>query len=312
MHQLPRLPSHPLPAGTTTAAHAAASGGRAPAKRGGRPREKKSYDALIDPGLPIEEVRRLRRMLSNRESARRSRRRRQTQLSGLEEELEQLKSGGCCARWLTPWLPGGGSLWLRAVQAQSSLWPCRRCWSCACAPHPQGVQTGSSLPRLPHPDCGPPLPTHSPTHTPTHRHTTTTTTRRAATHPHPPTPTPATPALAADKERLQSELHHTTSFAQQLSAEKQQLLAEVERLRCQLAAASTSSPTAAAAQQQQAQAGSMSAELPPGSSGLPPLIEKAQRLARQLVSTSRAGGPTGWPVVCTMAVGVALAATLCQ
>ncbi len=82
------------PAAGTATAEAAASGGSAPAKRGGRPREKKSYDTLIDPSLPIEEVRRLRRMLSNRESARRSRRRRQSQLSGLEEELEQLKNGG--------------------------------------------------------------------------------------------------------------------------------------------------------------------------------------------------------------------------
>lgn len=62
-----------------------------PAKRGGRPREKKSYDDLIDPNLPPEEIRRMRRMLSNRESARRSRRRRQTQMSTLEQELEQLR-----------------------------------------------------------------------------------------------------------------------------------------------------------------------------------------------------------------------------
>lgn len=105
-HWCPRLhgsPPHPIrpplsrcaiaAAGTAPAA-AASSGDRAPGKRGGRPRERKSYDDQIDPGLPIDEVRRLRRMLSNRESARRSRRRRQTQLSTLEEELEQLKSGG--------------------------------------------------------------------------------------------------------------------------------------------------------------------------------------------------------------------------
>lgn len=35
----------------------------------------------------------MRRMLSNRESARRSRRRRQTQMSTLEQELEQLRMG---------------------------------------------------------------------------------------------------------------------------------------------------------------------------------------------------------------------------
>ncbi|RMZ54753.1 hypothetical protein APUTEX25_003131 [Auxenochlorella protothecoides] len=38
------------------------------------------------------EVRRMRRMLSNRESARRSRRRRQTQVSGLEEELDGVRA----------------------------------------------------------------------------------------------------------------------------------------------------------------------------------------------------------------------------
>lgn len=99
-------------------------------------------------------------------------------------------------------------------------------------------------------------------------------------------PAPHPPALPADKERLQSELHHTSRFAQQLSTEKQQLLAEVERLRCQLAAVSTSSPTATAAtQQQQAQACAMGPAAPVGSAGrLPPLIEKAQRLAQQLVS----------------------------
>uniref|UniRef100_A0A1D2A6I0 BZIP domain-containing protein n=1 Tax=Auxenochlorella protothecoides TaxID=3075 RepID=A0A1D2A6I0_AUXPR len=58
----------------------------------GRPRQKKEYDALIDPDLPPEQVRRMRRMLSNRESARRSRRRRQTQVSGLEEELDGVRA----------------------------------------------------------------------------------------------------------------------------------------------------------------------------------------------------------------------------
>ena len=87
-----------MPSGSGGLVFSLGSGGMdddrpAPAKRGGRPREKKSYDALIDPSLPPEEIRRLRRMLSNRESARRSRRRRQTQLSTLEVELEQLKNG---------------------------------------------------------------------------------------------------------------------------------------------------------------------------------------------------------------------------
>lgn len=57
------------------------------------PPTHRSYDSLIDPSLPPEEVRRLRRQLSNRESARRSRRRRETELSSLEVQLEQMRSG---------------------------------------------------------------------------------------------------------------------------------------------------------------------------------------------------------------------------
>jgi hypothetical protein len=53
----------------------------------GRPLQRKAYDALVDPQLPPDEVRRVRRMLSNRESARRARQRREQQVSVLEGEL---------------------------------------------------------------------------------------------------------------------------------------------------------------------------------------------------------------------------------
>jgi len=53
--------------------------------------QSKPYDSLVDPKLPREEVRRLRRTLSNRESARRARKRRSDQISALEAELEDSK-----------------------------------------------------------------------------------------------------------------------------------------------------------------------------------------------------------------------------
>jgi len=60
-------------------------------KRGpcGRPRQSKPYDAYVDPNLPANEIRRIRRVLSNRESARRSRKRKACQISGLEGELQE-------------------------------------------------------------------------------------------------------------------------------------------------------------------------------------------------------------------------------
>jgi bZIP transcription factor len=60
-------------------------------KQSGRPLQRKSYDALVDPTLPPEEVRRIRRILSNRESARRSRKRKATQISALEDELMEVR-----------------------------------------------------------------------------------------------------------------------------------------------------------------------------------------------------------------------------
>lgn len=47
----------------------------------------KTYDSLVDPKLPREEIRRLRRTLSNRESARRARKRRNDQITALQSEL---------------------------------------------------------------------------------------------------------------------------------------------------------------------------------------------------------------------------------
>ena len=46
----------------------------------------------MDPDLPPQEVRRLRRILSNRESARRSRKRKASQVSALEDELAEAKA----------------------------------------------------------------------------------------------------------------------------------------------------------------------------------------------------------------------------
>lgn len=51
--------------------------------------QRKTYDAMIDPDLPPDEIRKLRRVLSNRESARRSRKRKALQISTLEEELQE-------------------------------------------------------------------------------------------------------------------------------------------------------------------------------------------------------------------------------
>ena len=58
----------------------------------GRSLQQKPYDGLVDPDLPPQEVRRLRRILSNRESARRSRKRKASQVSALEDELAEAKA----------------------------------------------------------------------------------------------------------------------------------------------------------------------------------------------------------------------------
>ena len=73
--------------GTTNTNTATISGGG----NGGRPLQRKTYDALVDPTLPPDEVRRLRRILSNRESARRSRKRKASQVSTLEDELAEAR-----------------------------------------------------------------------------------------------------------------------------------------------------------------------------------------------------------------------------
>lgn len=53
------------------------------------PRQSKPYDAMIDPNLPADQVRKLRRLLSNRQSARKARLRRQEQVQELETALEE-------------------------------------------------------------------------------------------------------------------------------------------------------------------------------------------------------------------------------
>lgn len=60
-------------------------------RRVGRKAGPKAYDALIDPRLPPAEIRRLRRIMSNRESARRCRARRAAQMDALEGEMNTLK-----------------------------------------------------------------------------------------------------------------------------------------------------------------------------------------------------------------------------
>jgi len=61
-------------------------------KRGSHTLQRKPYDTLIDPSLPADEVRRLRRVLSNRESARRSRKRKAAQIITLEDELLEARA----------------------------------------------------------------------------------------------------------------------------------------------------------------------------------------------------------------------------
>lgn len=59
-------------------------------------RQSKPYDDLIDPNLPADQIRKLRRLLSNRQSARKARLRRQEQVQELESALEE--SGKIIAR----------------------------------------------------------------------------------------------------------------------------------------------------------------------------------------------------------------------
>lgn len=261
--------SPPMSTLTFTAGAAPQDGKPAPAKRGGRPREKKSYDDLIvsgklfsaaaarcfcwavskacwascaaafcracrrsvaasldicscpcygavgpscspsrplahpsrpaqDPNLPAEEIRRLRRMLSNRESARRSRRRRQTQLSSLEQELEQLRTGGCWHQLVhvckdDPTLVTGAAS--RRLASPPQEW--------------RHVRKQALLPYIAR------RPAH-PTDTLFHLSS-------------------ALLPLPAEREDLSTRLTQASSTMQAMAAEKAAMLAEIERLRMQVA-----------------------------------------------------------------------------
>jgi hypothetical protein len=76
---------------TTANGLGADDGGKISSKQSGRPLKRKPYDSLVDPTLPPEEIRRIRRILSNRESARRSRKRKATQIAALEDELMEVR-----------------------------------------------------------------------------------------------------------------------------------------------------------------------------------------------------------------------------
>lgn len=52
-------------------------------------RQSKPYDDQIDPNLPADKIRKMRRLLSNRQSARKARLRRQEQMQELESALEE-------------------------------------------------------------------------------------------------------------------------------------------------------------------------------------------------------------------------------
>jgi hypothetical protein len=56
---------------------------------GMNPRQSKPYDDMIDPNLPADQIRKLRRLLSNRQSARKARLRRQEQIQELETALQE-------------------------------------------------------------------------------------------------------------------------------------------------------------------------------------------------------------------------------
>lgn len=75
------------------AGRAAASANDKRKRHSGGPRglRAKEYDNLVDPSLPPDQVRRVRRMLSNRESARRARARKEAQVAALEGELAAVR-----------------------------------------------------------------------------------------------------------------------------------------------------------------------------------------------------------------------------
>jgi hypothetical protein len=70
--------------------------GSSPGQRGSRKggstskRRRHSWERHLDPSLPPQEMKKMRRMLSNRESARRSRRRKQAHMAELEGQVQKL------------------------------------------------------------------------------------------------------------------------------------------------------------------------------------------------------------------------------
>lgn len=109
----------------------------------------------------------------------------------------------------------------------------------------------------------------------------------------------------AEKGDLESRLNQASSVVQQMAAEKAAMLAEIERLRMQVAAVSTGAPLApgAAPPPLAKRLPPLAKRLPPlaepascdgaGAGRRPPLIEQAQRMAAKLVSALWEGKEAG-------------------
>lgn len=90
-------------------------------------------------------------------------------------------------------------------------------------------------------------------------------------------------------------------MVQQLAAEKQAMLAEIERLRCQLTRVSTSACTGGAPVPAAAGAALPGPAGQPPAGGLPPAIAAAQRLVAKLVSR---GQPCAWGCMANVCAGL--------
>lgn len=80
---------------------------------------------------------------------------------------------------------------------------------------------------------------------------------------------------------MHTQLSQASSVVQAMAAEKQAMLAEIERLRCQLSVVSTSGAPAPAPAPATASLGALleAGDGDGGAGRLPPLIEQAQRMA---------------------------------